>query len=101
MLKCSPLNWEICKTYAIERDPNPEFYIINVGSLSDMWQCSLIPETMICSFTSVHYSNHEVYRFKVESIEEASELVLKFAKGMNQVENLMPTIYWSPSCLID
>jgi hypothetical protein len=96
MLKCFPLSWEICKTYAIECQPNPEFYIIVVGSIDDMWQATLIPETMILSFCSVHYSANEVYRFKVESVEEASELVLKFAKGMNRIDDLINTIYWNP-----
>jgi hypothetical protein len=95
MLQCYPLNWEICKTYAIECGPNPEFYIINVGSIDDMWQATLIPETMILSFCSVHYSNNEVYRFKVDSFAQASELVLKFAEGMGRIDDLVGTIYWN------
>lgn len=93
MLRCFPLNWEITQKYAYDYEPNPELYVINVGSLSDMWQCLLHPETMIISFTSLHYSNDEVYRFKVDTIEEASEMVLKFAKGMNILDSLDNTIY--------
>jgi hypothetical protein len=97
MLKCFPLNWEICKTYTIVNtgELNPEFYVIRVGWLDDMWQASLIPETMVLSFCSLHYSANEVYRFKVETMEEASELVLKFAKGMNRIDDLINTIYWN------
>lgn len=101
MLECKPLNWRIEKKYAIECDPNPIFYVIDVGTLSDLWQCTLIPETMILSFCSYHYSKEEIYRFKVESIEEASEWVLKFAEGMgfvndiNIYEELKETIYWN------
>jgi hypothetical protein len=93
MLECLPLNWQIIKTYAIECDPNPECYIIHIGGLGDMWQALLDPEKMIVSFCSLAYSADEVYRFKVESLEEASEMVLKFAKGMNQEESLKETIY--------
>lgn len=93
MQRCSPLNWEVIKTYAIERDPNPECYVINIGGLSDMWQALFNPEKMIVSFCSLHYSLGEVYRFKVESIEEASEMALKFAKGMEKLESLEGTIY--------
>ncbi len=95
MLRCYPLNWRIGKTYVIDTDPNPIFYVIDIGSISDMWQATLIPETMIVSFTSLHYSLDEVYRFKVDSIEEGSNLVLKFAMGMNQLEHLKGTIYWN------
>lgn len=95
MLRCIPLNWEIVQKYALEYEPNPELYVINVGSLSDMWQCLFNPETMIISFTSLHYSNHGVYRFKVDTIEEASQMVLKFAEGMDQMENLKGTIYYN------
>jgi hypothetical protein len=95
MYKCLPLNWRIEKTYAIDCDPNPEFLLIHVGSLSDMWQCTLFPEAMLLTICSCHYSDYERYRFKVESIEEASELVLKFAKGMDQIDNLNETIYWN------
>jgi hypothetical protein len=99
MIECKPLNWQVQKKYArtVGHEVNPEFYTIHVGSLSDMWQASLLPESMILSFTSMHYSNDEVYRFKVESIKEASEMVLKFAKGMDQLENLKNTIYMSSS----
>lgn len=93
MLECYPLNWRIEKTYAIECENNPDFYVIDIGSLADMWQATLIPETMILSFCSLHYSKDEVYRFKVRSIEQASELVLSFAEGMNQLESLEGTIY--------
>ncbi len=95
MVRCFPLNWQVQKTYAIDTDSNPEFYTIHVGSISDMWQASFLPDKMIVTFTSMHYSNHEVYKFKVDSIREASELVLKFAKGMNQLDNLLHTIYWN------
>lgn len=94
MLRCHPLNWRIEKTYAIARDPNPEFFVINIGSLDEMWQATLIPETMILSFCSVAYSADEVYRFQVDFIEEASEMVLKFAKGMGRLDDLKGTIYW-------
>lgn len=92
--QCLPLNWRVEKTYAIDIPNNPKFLIINVGSIADMWQATLIPETMILSFCSVHYSNNEIYRFKVDSIEEASKWVLKFAEGMNCLEDLKETIYW-------
>lgn len=96
ILRCYPLNWEIHERYAVKTKPNPEFfYTISVGSIGDIWQASLIPETMILSFTSLHYSKSEVYRFKVDTFEEASEMVLKFAKGMQQIENLEHTIYWN------
>jgi hypothetical protein len=97
MLKCDPLNWRVEKTYATVNpgEENPEFYIISVGSISQMWNAILIPETMILSFYEMSYSGNGVYRFRVENIEEASELVLKFAKGMNQYENLEGTIYWN------
>lgn len=97
MIRCLPLNWQILKKYRIHNpeEENPEFYIINVGSLDEMWQCTLIPETMILSFCSLHYSKDEVYRFKVETLEEASEMVLKFAKGMNRLNDIKDTIYWN------
>ena len=97
MLKCFPLNWEVVKTYkkVFDDEKNPEIYVINIGSLSDMWQVSLRPDTMIVSFTSLHYSNHEVYRFKVDEIEDASKLALNFAIGMDQLDNLKNTIYWN------
>ena len=96
MLKCYPLNWRVEKKYAITHpgEVNPEFYVINIGSLSDMWQVAYIPETMIVSFHSMHYSNHEVYKFKVDNIEQASLLAMMFAEGMNQVDNLRDTIHW-------
>lgn len=93
MLKCKPLNWEVIKTYAIDCDPNPENYVINIGSMSDMWQALLMLDTMVLSFCSLHYSKDEVYRFTVKSVEEASELVLKFAKGMGIEDSLDGTIY--------
>ena len=102
MLKCSPLNWRIERIHKIDVasrklviDPDVQIYIIDVGSLSDMWQASLNSQTMILSFTSMHYSSDEVYRFKVDNIEEGSSLVLKFAEGMDQVKNLKDTIYWN------
>ena len=97
MLKSHPLNWRIENKYNIvnRNEDNPIFYCISVGSLDDMWLASLIPETMILSFTSYHYSNNEVYRFKVDSIEDASEIVLKFAKGMDRLSDLHDTIYWN------
>lgn len=97
MLKCYPLNWRVEKKYAIVNpgEENPELYMISVGSLSQLWTAILVPETMILSFSELSYSADEVYRFKVESIEEASELVLKFAKGMDKYENLKGTIYWN------
>jgi hypothetical protein len=95
MLKCFPLNWRISKKYAIEKENNPDFYIIDVGSMStEMWQAILVPETMTLSFTCVSNSC-DSFRFKVNSIEEASEIVLKFVKGMNQLKHLKETIYWN------
>lgn len=94
MLKCYPLNWRVEKKYYDgTREMNPDFYVINIGGLADMWQAGLDPDTMIVSFCSMHYSTNEVYRFKVETIEEASEMVLKFAKGMGILESLEGTIY--------
>lgn len=97
MISCLPLNWQVEKTYVstVPDELNPEFYLINVGSIDEMWQCALIPKTMILSFCSAHYSKSEVYRFKVSSLEEASELVLKFAEGMNRLDDLKDTIYWN------
>jgi hypothetical protein len=94
MVSCEPLNWQIIRP-TFDADPYGPLYVIYIGSLSDMWQASFSFENMTVSFTSMHYSDHEVYRFKVDSIEEASELVLKFAKGMNRVEDLKETIYWN------
>lgn len=94
MLKTQILNWRICKRYATKSIPNPEFYVINIGDIGDMWQATLIPETMILSFSSLHYSNDSVYRFEVNSIDDASNIVLKFIKGMNQLNNIIDTIYY-------
>lgn len=95
MVECHPLNWRVEKKYAIECKPNPEFYVIDVGGISDMWQALFDPEKMKVSFSSMAYSADEVYRFSVESLEEASEMVLKFAKGMDQIDNLRGTVYWN------
>jgi hypothetical protein len=96
MLKCYPLNWRVEKKYYDgTMEINPDFYVIAIGGLSDMWQAGLDPDTMVLSFASIHYSSNEVYRFKVDSIEEASEMALKFAKGMRILESLDGTIYWN------
>jgi hypothetical protein len=97
MIRCYPLNWQVGKKYAAVMDGelNPIFYFINIGSIDDMWQATLIPESMILSFCSLHYSHHEVYKFKVDSLEEASEMVLKFSKGMNRLDDIKETIYWN------
>ena len=96
ILKCSPLNWKVCKVYAVaitEEQENAVIYTIDVGSLDDMWQCSYNPENGTVSFTSYHYSDYEVYRFKVDSFEQASEWVLRFAQGMGREDDLKDTIY--------
>lgn len=94
MLECKPLNWRIEKTYYDDyKGHNPEFYIINVGGMSDMYQCTLIPETMILSITKTAYSSNTVIRFKVDSIEEASRVVERFAIGMGMMDDLENTIY--------
>lgn len=95
IFRCSPLNWEIEKKYVSlkEREDNPEIYVIHIGSLDDMWSVVFNPKTMIYSFTSVHYSKDEVYKFKVDSIEEASQLAEKFAIGMGRLDDIEGTIY--------
>lgn len=97
MLECKPLNWRVEKTYYEDAispgDPNPEFYIINVDNMNDMYQCTLIPETMILSFCSTAYSSNTVIRFKVNNIEEASRMVERFAIGMGMMDSLEGTIY--------
>jgi hypothetical protein len=95
MIKCYPLNWQVENVYAAKVKYNPEYYSIAIGSIDQMWKAIIFPETMILSFSSVSYSHDEVYRFKVETLEEASELVLKFAKGMGRLDDLVDTIYWN------
>jgi len=94
MIKCLPLNWRVENKYVIpfKNEINPEMYYIYIGSFLNMWQCSFNLENNIVSFTSTHYSNDEIYRFKVSNLEEVSNLTYQFSEGMNQLENLKDTI---------
>ena len=96
MLKCKPLNWQVRKLYAApinEEEANRILYVIDVGGIDDMWEVIYVPEEAQLIFSSVHYSNHEVYKFKVDSFEQASDWVLRFAKGMDREKDIEGTIY--------
>lgn len=85
MVKCEPLNWRF--------EDNPNIFIIHVGSLDDMWQATYRESDQILSITSLHYSNDEVFKFKMGSLEDASQLVKKFAMGMGRWEDMKDTIF--------
>ena len=83
MLDCKPLNFLRQSVYAGETGA-PYFYSIYVGGFADGHTCVYDDEkkTLIISY-SAYSSDDPNLIFKVDSIEEASELVLKFSKGMN------------------
>lgn len=91
MIKGGLLDWQRKNKY---HGSNEEtyFYTIYVGSMSGGHICNYEFETNLLSIAYSSYSSDDPsLRFKVSSIEEASDIVAKFAIGMNI--DLKDTIY--------
>lgn len=94
MISCEPLSWQVQKTYHGDHiKPNPEFYSIGIGDMAEMWLATFLPETMELNFSNYSEDSHDIVRFKMDSLEQASDMVLRFAKGMGMEDNLKETIY--------
>ena len=88
MVESVPLNWERSGVYT--NTTEPFFYSIYVGGFSGGHMCIYKEEEKEVSI-SYSYGDDPSIVFKVDSIEEAGELVEKFAKGMKV--NFEETIY--------
>jgi len=96
MLRCNLLNWAISNKYVEGyKGVNPEVYYINIGSIDEMWSCMVYLDTNILSIANVSYSSEEVFRFKIDDLEQATDIVYRFAEGMNKLDSLKDTIYLS------
>jgi len=89
MYACKPLNFQRVSIY--HGQEKPYGYMISVGSLAQMYVCTYDPDEGSLSITDMAYSSDWVIKFKVDSIEEASQLVKKFADGMEV--DMSETIY--------
>jgi hypothetical protein len=82
ILQSYPLNWIRESVYA-NSNSEPYYYYIYVGNMSGGSSCIYKEEENILSISDL--------KFKVDSIEEAGEIVLKLAKGIG--ENLEGTVH--------
>ena len=80
MLECKPLCFQIQHIY--RDNTGPLVYCISVHNDGDFWYCNYYPEEGHVSFAGGHYSDDGVFIFKVDSFEEASVMIKKFADGM-------------------
>lgn len=80
MVACEPLNFKRVSVYYGQ--DKPYNYIITVGSIDNMYICLYDPGASTLSIAEIAYSSDWSIKFKVESFEEASILVKKFADGM-------------------
>lgn len=78
MIESFPLNWERSGVYT-DNIP-PYFYSIYVGQMSGGYMCIYKEEENELSINCT--SGEDPIVFKVDSIEDAGEIVNKFAKGM-------------------
>jgi len=87
-----PIYWEVLTEYV--DGSGPLFYKVYVGtSFMDGHNC--IFKDNILSISRIRYSADEPsIKFKVNSIEEAGEMVLKFAEGMGCIKDFKKTIYY-------
>lgn len=91
MLACLPLSFQVESTY---RDGTGDsFYSIHVGSFSESYMCTYIPKEGVLRITNTAYSSDALFKFKVDSFETASKLVLSFTIGMGLQEDMRDTIY--------
>lgn len=93
MSDTTPLFWEQQHTYA--DNTGPIFYSIYVSTaFMDGHLCVYDPDKQIVSISFArHSSDDPSMKFEVNSIEEAGELVIKFAKGMNCLRDLESSVY--------
>jgi hypothetical protein len=89
----TPIYWEVLNENA--DGTGPLFYKVYVDCIfMDGYNC--IFQNNIVSIYRVRYSADEPsIKFKVNSIEEAGELVLNFVTGMNYLDEFKQTIYFS------
>jgi len=89
MVESEPFNWQ----KEISGD-NKIIYSIYVGSFSDGHMCSYFPDDnnglLVISNISLD-SGDPSLRFRVDTIEEAGNIVYMFSKGMNV--DMLDTIY--------
>ena len=81
MLSCEPLSFEIVKDRQGEIEGH--LFSISVGEILEMWMCVFDTKENIVSIYSLDYSNDSLLKFECNSFVEASELIHKFAKGMD------------------
>lgn len=91
MTDTKPVFWQVLTEYA---DGSGDlFYLIYVNTdFMDGHSC--VYQNNLLSINRIRYSADEPsIKFKVDSIEEAGELVLKFARGMKCLDYFKETIY--------
>lgn len=82
MVESQPLNWRRESVYA-NSNIEPYFYSIYVGGIANGHICNFQEETMVLTISNIAYSSDDPpLKFKVDSIEDAGNIVAKFAKGM-------------------
>lgn len=88
----TPVKWDILSEYT--DGTGDTFYKLYVStSFMDGHLC--VFKDNLLTINRVHLSAEEPsLKFKVSSIEEAGELVLKFAEGMNCLEDFTKSIYY-------
>lgn len=89
MVECQLYNWRVEPIY--HGKPEPTVYVMNMGSMSQMYQALYDPKTEILSLCDIAYSSDEVFRFYCSDLEEAEVIVAAFIKA-NEMD-MEDTIY--------
>lgn len=82
MIKCFPLCFQAQTTF--KDGTGPITYSISIGGMTEMYICCYDPDKGVLIISNLSHDNPmPALSFKVESMEEASDIANKFAKGMD------------------